>query len=189
MRNGRSRTSGAGRRSAPPSRPSWANPKIRLQRELAGAQRKGNTVQGGGGADCTGAARDLTVGEVFFLRRALAPRRIVAVLAALVVSFMLLPGAALCVGGDGHFAVEPLGSECGPPATHGGDASLHGCTDTVLGAATLQGQSDPGRRALCTPACSAVPAASADPPCDDPRGASRAPRVRPPVARGTVLQL
>lgn len=93
------------------------------------------------------------------LRRAIVPRRVVAVLAALVVCLTCLPGVALCVGSD-HLAVEPVGSDCGPPApAHARDAavpavagaeSLHGCTDTLLGAPSLQ--TDAGRRVWCTPA-------------------------------------
>lgn len=139
-------------------------------------------------ADCAGSAHDLTVVPVRPFRRAHAPRRLVAILAALVVALTSLPGAALCVGSDGHFAVEPIGSDCGTP-THADEASLHGCTDTPLGTATLQGQNDPGRRELCTPALVTVAAAAADPRRDETRVPPDAPRTGAFATRSTVLLL
>lgn len=123
------------------------------------------------------------------IRRILDPRHLVAVLAALALSITSLPGAALCVGSDGHFAVEPLGSDCGTTA-HAEEASLHGCTDTLLGAASLQGQNDPGRRDLCTPAWVTVAAVAAGPRRDDTRSAPPdVPRSGAIAARTTVLLL
>lgn len=76
-------------------------------------------------AHCAGTAHDLTVVPVRTLRRILDARRLVAILAALVVSMTSLPGAALCVGSDGHLAVEAIGSDCGTTA-HRDEALLHG---------------------------------------------------------------
>ena len=104
------------------------------------------------------------------------------------VALTSLPGAALCVGSDGHFAVEPIGSDCGT-TTHTAEASLHGCTDTPLGGATLQGPNDPGRRELCTPARVTIAVLVADPRRDETRVPSDAPRTGAFAARSTVLLL
>jgi len=144
-------------------------------------------------------------------RRALEPRRLVAILAALGVCLTLLPGATLCVGSDGHLAVEAIGSDCGTPSAgtpergpggatvpgfepdgaqpgHGGIASLHGCTDTALGVATLLGHSDPGRREMCVAARTLVALAS-DARGDDVAAAPVAPSRLVVAARSPVLQL
>lgn len=139
-------------------------------------------------ARCTGVAHDLTVVAVRLPGRALDLRRGAAILAALVVLLALLPNATVCVGSDGHLAVEPLGADCGTESTSS-EPSLHGCTDTLLGTATLQGQSDPGRRELCAPAHLVTAAATTDPwfvatgvPPDVPRSAAS-------IVRCTVLLL
>jgi hypothetical protein len=121
-------------------------------------------------------------------RRILDPGRLLAILAALVLVLTSLPGAALCVGSDGHFALEAAGSDCGD-ATHAGGPSLHGCTDTPLGAATLQGQSDPGRRELCSPARVAVAVAASGPRRQEPHVPPDGPHTGVLVTRSTVLLL
>jgi hypothetical protein len=124
-------------------------------------------------------------------------RRPIAALAALLIVIATLPGAALCVGSEGHLAVEAIGSDCAPgpfaglarsaPAPSGGDLSLHGCTDTPLGYVGLKStaQSSGGEQLAATRRAGA-----------DADLAVRAPRVpaeHSPAARGrhlsTVLRL
>ncbi|MBY0274990.1 hypothetical protein K2Z84_06600 [Candidatus Binatia bacterium] len=125
---------------------------------------------------------------MFRLGLSLEPRRLVAILAALVVVLASLPNATVCIGSDGHFAVETVGAVCGT-ATPSAEPSLHGCTDTPLGTATLQGQSDPGRRELCAPADVLVASLSNDRWRVETRPPSDVPRVPTPVSRSTVLLL
>lgn len=120
--------------------------------------------------------------------RAFEVPRLIAILAALVMVLASLPNATVCIGSDGHFAVEPLGADCGT-ATTSSEASLHGCTDTPLGSATLQGQSDPGRRQLCAPADVVVASLPDDRWRAETRVAFDAPRVTAPPSRCTVLLL
>lgn len=82
-------------------------------------------------------------------------RRPLVLLGALVVTLTCLPGTALCVGSDGHLALEAAGSACGSlhvedSAIHRDaavDASraLHGCVDTPLGAPSVRSATDPER--------------------------------------------
>lgn len=139
-------------------------------------------------AHCAGTAHDLTMAPVRGLRRIVGARRLVAILAALVVVLASVPGTIVCVGSDGHVAVEPPGADCGTAAPNA-EASLHGCTDTVLGTTTLQGHSDPGRRDLCAPVRVAVAAMSDDAWRAEIHVAHDAPRTSPPAARSTVLLL
>jgi len=69
------------------------------------------------------------------------------VILALTLAMTALPGATLCVASDGHVAIEALGSDCSPDVAKApldGDAvawpaaSLHSCTDTLLGAPGLK---------------------------------------------------
>lgn len=88
------------------------------------------------------------------LRRVLALRRPLVLLGALVVVLTCLPGTALCVGSDGHLAIEAAGSACGSlhaeasAIDHGQIAAsraLHGCVDTPLGAPSVRSSTDPDR--------------------------------------------
>jgi hypothetical protein len=80
------------------------------------------------------------------IRRIESGRALVAVILASVLALTALPGATLCVASDGHVAIEAVGSDCSPEAAGTwlpGDAlvpptaSLHSCTDTLLGTPSL----------------------------------------------------
>jgi hypothetical protein len=68
-----------------------------------------------------------------------------AVILATILALTALPGATLCVASDGHVAIEAPGSDCLPEADVSRvasdaappNASLHSCTDTLLGAPSL----------------------------------------------------
>ena len=83
------------------------------------------------------------------------PHRPLVLLGALLVVLTCLPGTALCIGSDGHFALEAAGSACG--SLHADDSALrrdaavdasralHGCVDTPLGTPSVRNATDPER--------------------------------------------
>ena len=89
------------------------------------------------------------------LRRTVMPHRPLVLLGALLVVLTCLPGTALCIGSDGHFALEAAGSACG--SLHADDSALrrdaavdasralHGCVDTPLGTPSVRNATDPER--------------------------------------------
>ena len=89
------------------------------------------------------------------LRRTVMPHRPLVLLGALLVVLTCLPGTALCIGSDGHFALEAAGSACG--SLHADDSALrrdaavdasralHGCVDTPLGTSSVRHATDPER--------------------------------------------
>ncbi|MEW6270648.1 MAG: hypothetical protein AB1689_15295 [Thermodesulfobacteriota bacterium] len=92
------------------------------------------------------------------LRPTTTVRRALVVLASFVLSLTALPGSALCMGSNGHLAIEAVGSECVSPAdgaAAGFDdgalaaSSLHGCIDTPLGAPSLRSPTDPSQAMHC----------------------------------------
>ena len=83
--------------------------------------------------------------------------RAVAFVVALLSSLSCLPGSALCIGAD-HSAIEVVGSDCAPAAASATNAaadptdalwslsaSVHGCSDTPLGAPGVQSTTDPSQ--------------------------------------------
>lgn len=76
------------------------------------------------------------------LRRVLLGQWSLVSLVTLVACFASLPGMALCVGSDGHLAVEAVGGTCGPLRSESSPVrqsvasnhvhAMHGCRDTSL---------------------------------------------------------
>ena len=88
------------------------------------------------------------------LRRVLLDQSSLVSSVTLVVCLASLPGTALCVGSDGHLAVEAVGGACGPlrsPSSTGehGVASnrvhaMHGCRDTSLSVLSVRRTTEKG---------------------------------------------
>lgn len=121
------------------------------------------------------------------LRRTVTPHRSLVLLGALLVVLTCLPGTALCIGSDGHLALEAAGSACGSlhaddsaihrDATVDASRALHGCVDTPLGTPSVRSATDPERGLVV--AVVEVPASLAMTPA---RGAWERTSGAPPLA-------